>query len=77
MSKIFHVELKNRPKEEKHYYFGSKTAIFDTFTKNDIGISKQQLWITDLTKFPYLYENNYCIIHLGVIQRIKTNRGKK
>lgn len=75
MSKLFHVELKD--KEPKHYYFGSKTGIFDVFTKDDIGISKRCLWNTDLTKFPYLYENEKCIIRQNVLQRTKTKRGKK
>jgi len=77
MSKIFHIELKNQPKEAKHHYFGSKTAIFDVFSRDDIGISKQDLWNTDLSKFPYLYENEKCIIYQGALQRTKTNRGKK
>jgi len=75
MSKIYHVELKG--KEPKDYYFGSKKAVFDQFTKSDIGLSLQELWNTDLEKYPYLYENDKCIIRLGNLHRKKTGRGKK
>lgn len=75
MNKIYHVEIKD--KESKHNYFGSKKAIFDTFTKADIGLSLQDLWNTDLEKYPYLYENDKCVIRLGALHRKKTNRGKK
>jgi hypothetical protein len=75
MNKIYHVEIKD--KEPKHNYFGSKKAIFDTFTKADIGLSLQDLWNTDLEKYPYLYENDKCIIRQGVVRRTKTNRGRK
>jgi len=76
MSKIFHVELKNQPRESRHHYFGSKTAIYDSFSWDDIGISKADLWNTDLSKFPYLYENEKCIIRQGALQRTKNNREK-
>lgn len=75
MSKIYHIELKN--KKPKDYYFGSKTSIFDVFTSNDIGIGLQDLWRTDLKETSNTLENDKCIIRLGLIHRRKTNRGKK
>lgn len=75
MTKIYHIELKN--KEPKDHYFGSKVGVFDVFTPEDIGVSLQDLWGINFEKEPYLYENNKCVIRLGALHRKKTNRGKK
>lgn len=75
MSKIYHIELKE--KKPKDHYFGSKTGVFDVFTQDDIGMSLQSLWNADLTKYPFCIENNKCIIRLGNLHRKKTNRGGK
>lgn len=75
MNKIYHVEFKS--KLPRHHYFGSKSGIFDVFSKDDIGITLQELWNTDFEKYPYFYENDKCIIRLGTLYRKKTNRGKK
>ena len=67
VTKVFHVEFKG-----KHYYFGSKKAIFDVFGKEDIGIT-----YSSFRNYPLSAENHFgeetighgakCIIREGVL----------
>jgi hypothetical protein len=71
--KVIHVELKKPYKGRKHYYFGSKAAIYEHIPEKQIGIKLESLWNVDLTIKEY--SNNYVIIRMGELDRKKTNRG--
>ncbi len=73
MYKVIHVELKRPYKGRKHYYFGSKAAIYDHIPENNIGIKLESLWNVDLTNGEY--ENSRVIIRMGLLERKMTNRG--
>lgn len=68
-TKIYHVCFG----DDNHHYFGSITAIFDTFTPVELGVSKSRLWAYGITETKP-YKNNKCIIYRGTIHRKKTNR---
>lgn len=51
---------------DEHYYFGSIQAIYDTFTKDDIGIAAQTLYNKGLNE---KYVNNKVIIRKGLLQQ--------
>ena len=46
MTKVIHV---HRIFEKKNYYFGSISAIFDTLTEEEIGITKSSLLHAGMT----------------------------
>ena len=48
--KILHVELRNSIDGERHYYFGSKAAIFQRFTSEQVGITYYSLKNICITK---------------------------
>lgn len=73
--KVIHVELNEPYQGEKHYYFGSKTAIYDHLPEDIIGIKKESLWNVDLKKEQY--QNKFCTIRMGTLRRTKSNRGIK
>jgi len=69
--KIIHVELLEPYNGKRHYYFGSKAAIYDTLPKDVIGISKETLW--NVLKEEYI--GRKAIIRQGVIISKDTERG--
>lgn len=77
--KLYHVELLEHSTlgvNKKHHYFGSISAIFETFTDEQLGIKLTSLWSNhDFDNEPY--ENKVCIIRKGDIKRKTSNRGKK
>ncbi|PXV63020.1 hypothetical protein CLV62_11661 [Dysgonomonas alginatilytica] len=62
---VIHVHV--LPNDE-HYYFGSIQAIYDTFTKDDIGIAAQTLYNRGLSEF---YMNDKVVIRKGILQQKK------
>ena len=66
---IYHVCLG----DNEHYYFGSITAIYDKFSPEQIGVSRNRLWSFGITESKP-YKNKKCIIYKGTIQRKKTGR---
>ena len=64
-NKIIHIEFLNPPSGRvTHHYFGSKAAIYQTFTTEELGISYASLRnLGDLTEQPYA--NRKCIIRQG------------
>ena len=64
--KVIHVELKEPHKGKRHYYFGSKAAIYEDLSEDLIGIKKESLWNVDLEKADY--ENRLCIIRSGALR---------
>lgn len=66
---IYHVCLG----DNEHYYFGSITAIYDKFSPEQIGVSRNRLWSFGITE-EQPYRNKKCIVYRGEIHRKKTNR---
>lgn len=61
--KVFHLELNG-----KHYYFGSKKALCDAFSKEDIGITYPSLRNYALSPSnPYVNKKKNCIIREGIL----------
>lgn len=54
--------------DDRHYYFGSVAAIFDTFTPDELGVSLPTLWNHGLSH-DRPYKNNRCAIYRGNIKR--------
>jgi hypothetical protein len=73
--KVIHVELKEPFKGKRHYYFGSKAAIYKYLSEDLIGIKKESLWNVDLKKGEY--QNKFCTIRMGTLGRTQANRGIK
>ena len=60
---------------EKHYYFGSKKAIYDVFDKEQLGIGYSSLLnVKKLEEIPY--KNKKCIIREGVLIQTSGVKGK-
>ncbi len=70
--KVIHVDLNTPYRGKKHYYFGSKSAIYEQLPSDIIGIKKESLWNIDLAED---YKNKLCTIRTGVLKRKPTNRG--
>jgi len=63
---------------EEHYYFGSVAAMYDHFTKEEIGISYGSIRNYGLSPDkPYRNEKTGCIIRVGVLIAKEGNRGRK
>lgn len=62
---VIHVHVLDT---DEHYYFGSIQAIYDTFTKDDIGIAAQTLYNRGLSEF---YMNDKVVIRKGILQQKK------
>lgn len=70
---VIHLQL-----GDEHYYFGSVAAIYDHFTKEDIGLSYGSMRNYGLsTKKPYRNDNLGVIIRVGVLLTKEGNRGPK
>lgn len=65
--KVIHVELNEPYKGKRHYYFGSKAAIYDTLPVEIVGIKLESLWAKDLDKEEYT--NRLCTIRSGLLIR--------
>ncbi|MBE6337673.1 MAG: hypothetical protein E7068_02580 [Lentimicrobiaceae bacterium] len=62
--KVIHVEFRDPIDGKRHYYFGSKTAIFQRFTAQEIGITYSSLRnIGNIKEKPYI--NKLCTIREG------------
>lgn len=65
-------------KGEKHYYFGSMAAIYDHFTKDDIGISYGSIRNYGLSPSkPYKNEKTGVVIRVGTLIAKEGNRGRR
>lgn len=61
------------PNGRKEYYFGSITAIFDTFNSEEIGCKLKTLWKHHIdVSHPYISKN--CIISKQILQRKKQKK---
>ncbi len=75
--KILHIEFRNPIDGERHYYFGSKAAIFQRFTAEQMGITYFSLKNICITKDdPYV--NRQCTIRQGelIASETKTREDK-
>ena len=71
--KVIHIELNEPIQGKKHHYFGSKTAIYEYLTPEQVGISLESLWNVDLEAGEY--KNRLCTIRMGILRRKHTLRG--
>lgn len=71
-NKIIHVELKEAYEGKRHFYFGSKTAVYDKFDKSILGCTLPTLHTVNLNKGEY--ENKKCIIRQGILHRKSSGR---
>jgi len=71
--KVIHIELNEPFQGKRHHYFGSKTAIYEYLTPEQVGISLKSLWNIDLEAGEY--KNRLCIIRMGILIRKSTHRG--
>jgi hypothetical protein len=62
--KIIHVEFMEPIDGNRHYYFGSKTAVFQRFTAEQIGITSNSIRNVRISPDkPYI--NKLCTIRQG------------
>ena len=73
-NKIVHVELKAT---QKHHYFSSLKAIFNTFTRDEVGCSYKHLTTLGLYEDGKCYENKQCIIRIGTLLSMPQKRAEK
>ena len=70
---VIHLQL-----GDQHYYFGSVSAMYDQFSKEQIGISYGTFRNYKLSPdTPYKNEKTGAIIRVGVLVSKKGNRGRK
>lgn len=62
---VIHVHILNT---DEHLYFGSIQAIYDTFSKDEIGIAAQTLYNRGLDE---KYVNDKVVIRKGLLQQKK------
>ena len=63
---------------EEHFYFGSVAAIYDHFTKEEVGISYGAIRNYGLSpEKPYRNEKTGVVIRVGVLIAKEGNRGRK
>lgn len=73
--KVIHIELEIPYKDKKHYYYGSKAAIYQHLPEEIVGIKLESLWNVDLDQEEY--KNRLCTIRMGTLRRKSTARGGK
>lgn len=73
--KVIHVELNEPYNGQKHYYFGSITAIYDILPIEVVGIAHTSLW--NVLSKNGEYNTKTATIRIGVLHAKQTNRGKK
>lgn len=71
--KVIHIEFPSPIDGKKHHYFGSKAAIYEYLTPEQVGISLESLWNIDLETGEY--KNRLCAIRMGILRRKHTLRG--
>jgi len=70
-STLIHVQFHGNG---QHFYFGSIAAIFQLFSREDVGVSRSTLYSYDLEPGKP-YSNPKCTIRKGRMYRKKGNRG--
>lgn len=71
--KIFHVEFREPTDGKKHYYFGSKSAIFQRFSTDEVGITYKSLRnVGSIKEKPYI--NSKCTIWQGELIASQSNK---
>jgi len=70
--KVIHVELKEPFNGKRHYYFGSKKAIYETLPREVVGISYESFRaLGDIKNHPY--EGRKSTIRQGVLRTLGNN----
>lgn len=70
--KVLHVEFREPIEGKKHYYFGSKVAIYQRFSADEVGIKYSSLRNIGLEESPYINKN--CIIRQGELIAAQSNK---
>lgn len=68
---ILHLYLK---KEDKNLYFGSRAAIFELYTTDQLGVAYNTLRSRRLPSEKEVFENDICIIRRGKIIKKRKNK---
>ena len=74
--RIIHIELKKPFDGKRHFYFGSKKAIFDVLSHDAVGITYAYL-VNSVKLQNGPYENKKCIIRQGELITTYQVRAKK
>lgn len=70
--KVIHVELREPFNGKRHYYFGSKKAIYETLPREVVGISYESFRaLGDIKERPY--EGRKATIRQGVLRTLNNN----
>lgn len=74
--KVIHVEFREPVNGKRHYYFGSKKAIYEAFPREVVGISYESLRaVGDIKDKPY--EGRKCTIRQGVLVTLNTGSNEE
>lgn len=68
-TKVVHLHLYEPMGGEQDFYFGSIVAIYDTFSKKEVGICYDAL--TNALRGKTVYRNKLCTVKIGRIERKK------
>ena len=75
-SKLYHVRFNEPIDGKRDFFFGSLSAIYDTFSSGQIGCKVENLWNLSLSEDkPYVGKK--CEIIVSKMDRKTTNRLKK
>jgi len=66
-NKVIHIELKTPYEGKRHWYFGSKSAVYEKLGKEQLGCTLPTLRTVNLNNGEY--ENKKCIIRQGKLHR--------
>lgn len=73
---LIHLEFTSGPMAGQHRYFGSIIAIYDVFTRHEIGIGYDRLTRKRVSSFNP-YSNSNVVIRRGSVHRKPSNRNPK
>lgn len=65
---ITHLEMKMPDGNNRHYYYGSLSAIFSAWNPADVGVNLRALYTHRLSP-NHPFENDKCIIRQGTVVR--------
>jgi hypothetical protein len=74
-SKFYRVAFREPVGSHDSYYFGSLSAIYETFTAEQIGCKVERLWAVNVCP-GHPYVGSRCTVSQEVLYRKKTKRGK-
>lgn len=75
MSKLYKITFKEPIEGKTDFFFGSLSAIYDTFTAEQVGCSVSRLWNIGVSKGTR-YSGAKCDITVEELIRKQTKRGR-